>query len=157
MNRVIKIIIALFACIVVVFLMAYLLKFNRNGSDLKEIELKTNKETIYDLFYNFPECKNLYFISENLYSERDIGPSIYQIEILAELTDDAYNNLISEFELSDTNNIKTKINPNNINYDWKSVKNINVIESKNSEVALIKNIYLDKNKKTIYIIAIGGN
>ncbi len=44
-----------------------------------------------------------------------------------------------------------------LKFYWKSIKNIQVIETKSIENASIRSIYLDKNSKTIYVIAIGGN
>ena len=125
---------------------------NRNES-----EIKTNKDNIYELFNNFPECNNIYYISKNLYSERSIGPTIYQIDILAELTDKAYEEFINQVEFEDLENFEIKVNPNNINYQWKKIMNIKIIESKDIEEASISKIYLDEKTKTIYIIALGGN
>lgn len=122
-----------------------------------ELDIKTNKETIYELFNNFPKSNNIYYTSKNLYSEKSIGPTIYQMDILAELTDESYDNFISQIEFDKSKNFEIKINPNNINYNWKSIKNTQVIETKNIEIASIRNIYLDENSKTIYVIAIGGN
>lgn len=125
---------------------------NRNES-----EIKTNKDNIYELFNNFLECNNIYYISKNLYSERSIGPTIYQIDILAELTDKAYEEFINQVEFEDLENFEIKVNPNNINYQWKKIMNIKIIESKDIEDASISKIYLDEKTKTIYIIALGGN
>ncbi len=125
---------------------------NRNES-----EIKTNKDNIYELFYNFPECNYIYYISKNLYSERSIGPTIYQLDILAELTDKAYEEFINQVEFEDLENFEIKVNPNNINYQWKKIMNIKIIESKYIEEASISKIYLDEKTKTIYIIALGGN
>lgn len=122
-----------------------------------ELDIKTNKETIYELFNNFPKSNNIYYTSKNLYNEKNIGPTIYQIDILAELTDESYNDFISKIEFDESKNFEIKINPHNINYNWKSIKNTQVIETKNIEIASIINIYLDENSKTIYVIAIGGN
>ena len=123
-----------------------------------EIDIKSNKDTIYGLFNNFPESSNIYYISKNLYNKIiNIGPTIYQLDILAELTDEGYNSLIEQVEFQNMQNFEMKINPNNIVYNWKNVKNIQIIESKDVEDATIKSIYLDESKKTIYIIAIGGN
>ncbi len=121
------------------------------------IDIKNNKDTIYSMFDNFPESKNIYYTSKNLYSERDVGPTIYQIDILAELTDEAYNNFSKQVELQDIQNLEIKINPNNIKYTWKEVKNTQVVKSKNIERASVNNIYLDDNNKTIYMIVLGGN
>lgn len=125
--------------------------------ETQDIEIKTNKDSIYNLFNNFPESKNIYFTSNNLYGDRSIGPSIYQIDILAELTDDAYDNFINQVEFADALDFKTKINPRNLKYAWKNIKNIDIIESKDIEDASITHIYLDESTKTIYIIALGGN
>lgn len=127
-------------------------KINKN-----ELDIKTNKETIYGLFNNFPESNNMYYTSKNLYNEKVIGPTIYQMDILAELTDESYNNLISQVKFEELKNFEIKINPHNINYNWKSIKNTQVIETKNIEDASIRSIYLDEITKTIYVIAIGGN
>ncbi len=127
-------------------------KVNKN-----ELDIKTNKETIYELFNNFPESNNMYYTSKNLYNEKSIGPTIYQIDILAELTDESYDNFISQVEFDELKNFEIKINPHNINYNWKSIKNTQLIETKSIEDASIRSIYLDKNSKTIYVIAIGGN
>lgn len=123
----------------------------------RKIEIKTNKETIYELFNNFPESKNIYYSSENLYSERSIGPTIYQIDILAELEKNAYETFISQVEFEELDKPEIKVNPNNKSYNWKKITNNNIIKSKNNETASIKSIYLDENTKTIYVIAIGGN
>ena len=122
-----------------------------------ELEIKTNKETIYELFSNFPESNNIYYISKNLYNERSVGPTIYQIDILAELTDDAYKNIVNQIKFEQLDNFEIKVNPHNKSYNWKKIKNTNIIESKNNEIASIKNIYLDENTKTIYVTAMGGN
>ncbi len=123
----------------------------------RKLEIKTNKETIYELFNNFPESKNIYYYSENLYSERSIGPAIYQIDILAELEKNAYETFINQAEFEELDKPEIKVNPNNKNYNWKKITNYNIIKSKNNETASIKSIYLDENTKTIYVIAIGGN
>lgn len=122
-----------------------------------EVEIKTDKDLIYGLFNNFPESDEMYYTYHSLYNERDIGPTIYQIEILAELAEEAYDNFVNEAELDNSANMQVEVNPQNIEYDWENVRNTGIIESKNIENASIKNIYLDKSKKTIYVIAIGGN
>lgn len=122
-----------------------------------ELELKTNKDAIYDLFNNFPKSNNIYYTSKNLYSERSIGPTIYQIDILAELTNEAYDYFINKVEFESLGTAEVKVNPYNINYDWKKIKNIGVIESKDIEDASIRSIYLDERTKTIYVVALGGN
>lgn len=160
MNKKIIIIIAILSILILVcMVITSLLRKNREQQEVSknEFEIKTNIESIYELFNNFPESKNIYYTSQNLYNERSIGPEIYQIDILAELTDKAYENFISQVEFKSSEDFKIKVNPNNINYDWKSIKNIQVIKSKDVEDASITNIYLDKNTKTIYIIALGGN
>lgn len=128
-------------------------KINENKKDI----IKNNKNAILELFYNFPESKNIYYISKNLYSERDIGPTIYQIDILAELTNEGYNSFIEQVEFKDIQNFEMKINPNNLQYNWKAVKNFEVLKSKDIEDTSVTNIYIDDNNKTIYIIAFGGN
>lgn len=161
MNKkiIITIIVILIIAGLIVAVATNLLKGNIEQQEVNknEIEIKTNKETIYKLFNNFPESNNMYYNSKKLYNERSIGPTIYQIDILAELTDEAYDNFISQVKFEKLNNIEIKVNPHNINYDWKNIKNTQVIESKNIEDASIRNIYLDENTKTIYVIAIGGN
>lgn len=135
-------------------------KQNRNKQEIiqNEIDIKSNKDVIYGLFNNFPESNNIYYIFKNLYNERiDIGPTIYQLDIFAELTDEGYNSLIKQLEFQNMQNFEMKINPNNITYNWKNVKDIQIIETKNIEDASIKSIYLDENEKAIYIICIGGN
>lgn len=123
----------------------------------EKLDIKTNKETIYNLFNNFPKSNNMYYTSDNLYNEKSIGPTIYQIDILAELTDKAYDDFVRQVEFEKSNNFEIKVNPHNTNYDWKNVKNTQLIESKNIEDASIRSIYLDENTKTIYITVIGGN
>lgn len=132
---------------------------NINQQDITKngISIKNNKEAIYDLFKNFPESKNIYYTTKNLYSERSIGPTIYQIDILAELTDEGYNTLIEQIEFQDMQKFEMKINPNKKTYNWKKVENIQIIESKDVEDASITNMYIDESQKTIYIIALGGN
>lgn len=134
-----------------------LIYFVTNKDEKQKIELKNDKETIYDLFVNFPESKNIYYTYHNLYNERSIGPSIYQIDILAELTEESYINFINKVEKSKNENLKMKFNPNNIKYSWKKIENITILESKDGEKASVKKIYFDENNRSIYIVAIGGN
>ena len=148
MNK--KIVILIIIILLVIVFTFFLL-------NLSKPEIKTNKQTIYDMFNNFPESNNIYYISQNKYSSFSIGPTIYQIYILAELTDEAYDTFISQVEFEKLDNLRIKVNPKKIKYSWEKVKNINIIETKNNEVASIQSIYLDENKKTIYIVAIGGN
>lgn len=161
MNK--KIIITIIVILIIIGLIfvvaTNLLKENIEQQEINknELEIKTNRETIYELFNNFPKSNKMYYTSKKLYNERSIGPKIYQIDILAELTDEAYDNFISQVEFEELNNFEIKVNPHNINYDWKNIKNTQVIESENIEDASIRNIYLDENTKTIYVIAIGGN
>ena len=130
---------------------------NTNEARNSKLEIKTNKETIYELFEDFPESKNIYYSSNSLYSSRDIGPTIYQIDILAELDDNTYETFFDEAEFEEFDNCEIKVNPNNKIYNWKKIKNTNIIKSKNNEKASIKSIYLDEESKTIYVISIGGN
>lgn len=123
----------------------------------KKIEIKKDKDTIYSLFENFPESKKIFYTFESLYSERDIGPTIYQIDILAELTEESYNNFLNQKESSKIENLEMKLNPNNIKYNWKKLENIGILKFKDVEDASVTDIYIDDNNKTIYIIAIGGN
>lgn len=154
-----KVIITILAVFIILGLIciSILMKYIQPEITRNEIELKTNKNAIYELFNNFPESDNIYYISENLYSERSIGPTIYQIDILAELTNESYDDFIKQVEFENLETVKIKVNPHNRNYDWKKIKNINVIKSKDIEDASIKSIYLDENTKTIYIVALGGN
>ena len=161
MNKkvIIKIIVVLIIIGLVCVVGASLSRKNMEHQEVnkKELGVKTNRDKIYELFNNFPESNNIYYTSKNLYNERSIGPTIYQIDILAELTDEGYDNFINQVELENLHKIEIKVNPHNINYDWKNIKNTQVIESKDFEDASIRNIYLDENTKTIYVIAIGGN
>lgn len=127
------------------------------GNYNNELEIKTNKETIYEMFDNFPESNNIYYSSNNLYSDRSIGPEIYQIDILAELKDEAYKKFVDQVQFEELDNFEIKVKPNNKNYNWRKMKNTNIIKSTNNEAASIKSIYLDENTKTIYVIALGGN
>ncbi len=129
----------------------------RNKHDINNTDIKNNKDVIYKLFDDFPESKNIYYTSRNLYSERDIGPTIYEIEILAELTDIGYDSFIEQVEFNNIQNLEMKINPNNIKYNWKEIKNIQVLNSKDIEDISVKNIYLDESNQTLYIVGIGGN
>lgn len=129
----------------------------RNKHDINNTDIKNNKDVIYKLFDDFPESKNIYYTSRNLYSERDIGPTIYEIEILAELTDIGYDSFIEQVEFNNIQNLEMKINPNNIKYNWKEIKNIQILKSKDIEDISVKNIYLDESNQTLYIIGIGGN
>ena len=130
---------------------------NSNNTRNNEIEIKTNKETIYGMFEDFPESNNIYYTSNSLYSERDIGPTIYQIDILAELNDNIYKIFVDKAEFEEFDNVEIKVNPSNKKYNWKKIKNIDIIKSKRNENATIKSIYLDENTKTIYVIVLGGN
>lgn len=121
------------------------------------IEIKNNKETIYNLFDNFPESKNIYYTSHKLYSKWSIGPTIYQIDILAELTEESYNNFIKQVESTKKETAKIKFNPNNITYNWEKIENTTILKSRVVEEASVTEIYLDKNNKTIYIVVIAGN
>lgn len=129
----------------------------RNKHDINNTDIKNNKDVIYKLFDDFPESKNIYYTSRNLYSERDIGPTIYEIEILAELTDIGYDSFIEQVEFNNIQNLEMKINPNNIKYNWKEIKNIQILKSKDIEDISVKNIYLDESNQTLYIVGIGGN
>ena len=64
-------------------------------------EIKTNKDTIYEIFTNFPECNNIYFTTKILH-RGGVGPSIYEIHILAELTDESYNEFINKVNYDQT-------------------------------------------------------
>ena len=132
-------------------------KKNRDEQEIAQNDIKNNKDVIYGLFDNFPDSDNIYYTSKNLYSKRSIGPTIYQLDILAELTDEGYNNFIKHVEFCNLDNFEMRINPNKINYNWKAIKNIEIIKSKDVEDASINNIYLDESQKAIYIIAKGGN
>ena len=123
----------------------------------KNIAIRKDKNTIYNLFDNFPESKKIFYTFESLYNERDIGPTIYQIDILAELTDESYNNFLNQMESSKQENLEMKFNPNNIKYNWKKVENIDILKSKDIETASVTKIYIDENNKAIYTIVIGGN
>lgn len=128
-----------------------------NNKKEKQYTIKNDKNTILELFYNFPESKNIYYVRENLYSNRSIGPTIYQIDILAELTDEEFDSFINQVETQNVEKLEIKINPNDLQYNWKEVRNIQILESKDVEDTSVSKIYLDSNKKTIYVIALGGN
>ena len=83
--------------------------------------------------------------------------TIYEIHILAELTDESYNEFINKVNFDQTKDTETLINPNRINYNWKNVENYNIIEAENFEIASVQSIYVDEDTKTIYVIADGGN
>ncbi len=149
-----KIMIIIFIFSIVFLISIY---FIINQTRKTNIELKNNKEIIYSLFDNFPESKNIYYTSQNLYSKWSIGPTIYQIDILAELTEESYNNFIKQVESTKEETLKMKFNPNNITYNWKKIENITILKSKDVEEVAVTEIYFDENNKTIYIVAIGGN
>ena len=143
----------------IIFCIAFLIfgYFIINQDKKENIQIKNNKETIYSLFDNFPESKNIYYTSNNLYSKWSIGPEIYQIDILAELTDESYNNFIKKEYKSKEENLKMKFNPNNLTYNWKELENVMILKSKDAEDASVTEIYFDENNKAIYVIAMGGN
>jgi len=160
--RIFLVITLLIMCICILFITSFI-KINKNGylsRKKQNIEIRDNKETIYSLFYNFPESEKIYYTIENLYSELSIGPTIYQIDILAELTDENYNNFLKQIQstkIGDIEKLDIKFNPNNIKYCWKEVKDVNILKTRNGEDASVTEIYLDENNKTIYVIAKGGN
>lgn len=154
MNKRTGIIITIILLVIVFFALKNNIGDNQNK---EQLEIKTNKESIYDLFYNFPKSNNIYFTSNSLYSNLSIGPTIYQIDILAELTDEAYEEFVKGVTFDDEKDFKIKINPHNIEYQWKNINNKEIIRSKDFEDASINNIYLDESTKTIYVIAMGGN
>ncbi len=92
-----------------------------------------------------------------MYSKWSIGPTIYQIDILAELTEESYNDFIKQIESTKEETLKMKFNPNNITYNWQKIENTTIVKSKDAEDASVTEIYFDKNNKAIYIIAMGGN
>lgn len=145
----------IFAIIAILLITLIVISIKDDNSE--HIAIKTHKESIYKLFYNFPESNNIYFTSNNLYSERSIGPAIYQIDILAELTDDAYKEFIKNIKFDEVSDFAMKINPHKQKYQWKKISNIEIIKSKSPEDASIQNIYLDETTKSLYIIAVGGN
>lgn len=151
-KKTIIIFIPIFSIAVLIFIY-----FTMNQAGKQNIEIENNKETIYSLFDNFPESKNIYYTSHSLYSKCSIGPTIYQIDILAELTEENYNNFIKQIETTKEEKLKMKINPNNITYNWKKIENITILKSKDAEEISVTEIYFDENNKTIYIVAIGGN
>ncbi len=73
----------------------------KNGISIKKI-IKKQFTTYLKIFQ---KVKNIYYTTKNLYSERSIGPTIYQIDILAELTDEGYNTLIEQIEFQDMQKI----------------------------------------------------
>ena len=121
--------------------------FTINQDKKQNIKIENNKETIYSLFENFPDSKNIYYTFHNLYSKWSIGPTIYQIDILAELTEEGYNNFINKVYKSKEENLKMKFNSNNIE----------ILKSKDTEDASVTEIYVDENNKAIYVMAMGGN
>ncbi len=131
--------------------------FTINQDKKQNIKIENNKETIYSLFENFPDSKNIYYTFHNLYSKWSIGPTIYQIDILAELTEEGYNNFINKVYKSKEENLKMKFNSNNIMYNWKRIENIEILKSKDTEDASVTEIYVDENNKAIYVMAMGGN
>lgn len=145
--------------IIFIFCIVFLISiyFIINRTIKPNIALKNNKETIYSLFDNFPESKNIYYTSHKLYSKWSIGPTIYQIDILAELTEESYNNFIKQVESTKKETAKIKFNPNNITYNWEKIENTTILKSRVVEEASVTEIYLDKNNKTIYIVVIAGN
>lgn len=144
---------------ILIFFIAVLISiyFTMNKATKQNIEIKNNKETIYSLFDDFPESKNIYYTVHNLYSRWSVGSTIYQIDILAELTEESYNNFINKVEKSKEENLKMKFNPNNIIYNWQKVGDITILKSKDIETASVTEIYVDENNKAIYVIAMGGN
>ena len=145
--------------IIFIFCIVFLIfiYFTMNQDRKQNIEIINNKETIYSLFDNFPESKNIYYTSHNLYSKWSIGPTIYQIDILAELTEEGYNNFVNKVYKSKEENLKMKFNPNNITYNWKKIEDITILKSKNVEDASVIEIYFDEQNKAIYIISMGRN
>ena len=143
--------------LVLVVIIASILIFALKNNKKENIDIKNDKEKIYELFNNFPESQNIYYSCKSLYSERSIGPTIFQLDILAELTDGAYESFINQVEFEDLDNIEVVVNPLNKEYNWKKVKNIDIIASRDIETASINSIYLDEDEKTIYIVAVGGN
>ena len=109
-KKVIKVIIAII--ILIIIGLVCIVKISLVGKNRMQIvskseaQLKTNKDNIYELFNNFPESNNIYYTSKSLYSERSIGPEIYQIDILAELTDKAYDDFIIKCNLKIWKNLK---------------------------------------------------
>ena len=144
--------------IIVLIVATFILKITLNKKEGdNNLIINSNKDTIYELFHNFPNSENIYFTSNSLYSKWSIGPTIYQIDIIAELTDSAYENFLEEIEFNDEKEFQIKINPHNIKYNWKNIRNTNIIVSRDAEDASITHIYLDEATKTIYVIALGGN
>lgn len=141
--------------IIIIFLIIGIIIFVKLKSD-NEIDYKMDKESIYDLFDNFPESNKIYYKYEKIH-RGGLGPEIYQLYILAELTDNSYNELINKADLKQQDEYEIKINPRKRKYRWKNINNLDIIESKNPEVASIQSFYIDEETKTIYVIAIGGN
>lgn len=115
-----------------------------------------NDDAIYNLFESFPKNNKIYSVRKFPY-QIPIGPTIYEIDILAELTDESYKELVDKTELSDINveDIDFFIKSQK-KYNWKEVNKFKSgIEIKRNWH--INNIYLDENYKTIYVKVIGGH
>lgn len=153
-KSLLKIIIVLASMLCITFFILIITMYHDKKHN---IEFKTDKETIYSLFYNFSDSKNIYYAYHNLYSKWSIGPTIYQIDILAELTEESYESFINEVKKSKIENLKMKFNPCNLTYNWRKVEDTTILQAKDIEDASVTEIYFDENNKTIYIIAIGGN
>ena len=121
-NRLCYIIIIAVILLIGYFVLGFMNSIVRNSKKERNIEIKKDKELIYSLFDNFPESKNIYYTFESLYSQRDIGPTIYQIDILAELTEESYHNFLNQVESFQIENVEMKFNPNNRTYHWKKIK-----------------------------------
>ena len=61
-----------------------------------------NEDTIYNLFESFPKNDKIYSVWKTPY-QTPIGPVIREIDILAELTDESFEELINKTKLSDRN------------------------------------------------------
>ena len=74
-------------------------------------EIKTDKQRIYDIFYNFPESNMIYYSFQSKSFILTVGPTIYQLYILGELTDEAYDDFINQIDYEEADSFEIKINP----------------------------------------------
>ena len=139
-------------CIKLILQYNYGLKISYNGI----YETVENENTIYNLFKSFPKSDKIYSVWKTPY-QIPIGPTIHEIDILAELTDESFKELIDKTELIDINvkdiDFFIKLQKK---YSWKKIDIFNSgIEI--SQRYHINSIYLDEKYKTIYVKVIGGN
>ena len=130
-----------------------------------ELEIRHDREPIDNHFPGFPEAKELEWVAYGLYDDRDPGPTVYGMEVLATLEEGELDRFLGDAELSPVDKWpeaigEARLLPSRLASmdDWQQVLDVQaILPAKGPEDIHASVILVNEEESILCVYGTGGN